>query len=319
MRIKVVCSFCMMVSVCCGQSSQTDSLRQEVRSYVARNFSDIRTFNFSWQASPSHRYEIKQDGQTLEKGEMHSSNNIKFNFTIPVVLSKKFSLYAIAQADFYNYNTQQVEGERLLSQKQKSENRQYYRGTLNGMYRTSLAGKPFIVNANLSLDGYNHGVVQPLATVAAISVLKRNQHTSLSAGLALMWPFNLIPVMPVVTYWHQFSPRWSVDISMPRQFYFRYQLGKSSRLSAGSALQNDQFYFRSQGETRFFSEASMNAELLYEYVAMRHFYFFARAGLTARVAGGIYQTNRKKIGEGLEYHRKAEPFFTLGCSYNIFK
>ena len=319
-RIELVIAFFIGGCVCgYAQTQPDDSLRQQVRSYVARNFSEIRTFNFSWQASPAHTYRIKTGDQIREKGEMHSQNTIKFNTTLPVVLTKKFSLYAIGQADFYNYNTQKVDGTRLFSQ-EESDNNQYYRVTLNGMYRTSLAGKPLILNGNLSVDGYNYGVQQVLGTLAGVSILKRTRTTSLSAGLAFIWPFDKVPVMPVITYWHQFNPHWSVDVSMPRQFYFRYQLGKSSRISAGSVMQNDQYYFRSQGETRFFSETSLNTELFYEYVAAKHFYFFARAGITSRVAGGIYKPNRKKVdGTELSYHRKTEPFFTVGFSYNLYK
>lgn len=302
-------------------TEQTDSLQQRVRSYVARNFSDIRTFNFSWQASPAHTYYIKNDGKTLEKGEMQSSNNIKFNTTIPVYLSQKLSLYAIAQADFYTCDLKQHEGEYWLKQQDAdSDNRQYYRGTLNGMWRTSLFGKPLLVNANISIDGYNQGVEQVLGTIAAISVLKRNRHTSISAGLAFVWPFNNIPVMPVLTYWHQFTPKLSIDISMPRQFYLRYQPNRNSRLSVGSTLQSDQYYFKSQGETRYFSETSLNTELLYEYIVSQHFYFFGRAGVSTPITGGIYKANRKEFeGIELDYHRRTEPFFTVGCSYNIFK
>lgn len=319
MKIRFIVAFLACALCTQAQTSQSDTLRQSIRSYVARNFSDIRTFNFTWQTSHAHTYHIKSGGRDLEKGEMHSQNTIRFNTTLPVLLTKKFSLYAIGQADFYNYDTKQVEGTPLFTQGGE-DNNQYYRGTLNGMYRTRLWGKPLVLNGNISIDGYNHGIQQVLGTVAAVSILKRNSHTSISAGLALMWPFDKIPAMPVLTYWHQFSPHWAVDISMPRQFYFRYQAGKSSRFSVGSMMQSDQFYFRSQDETRYFSEISLNSELLYEYVAMRHFYFFARTGVTSRLAGGIYKTNRKRIeGTPLNYHRKMEPFFSAGFSYNLYK
>lgn len=302
-----------------AQTTSNDSLRRDIRSYVARNFSEIRTFNFSWQTSPSHQYYIRNNGNDLEKGEIHSHNTIKFNTTLPIVLTKHFSLYGIGQADFYNYNTQKVEGERIFSQ-EESDNNQYYRLTLNGMYRTSLLGKPLILNGNLSADGYNHGFQQILGTVAAISVLKRNPTTNISAGLAFVWPFDKMPVMPVLTYWHQFSPSWSVDISMPRQLYLRYQWRGNNRLSAGCMMQSDQYYFRSQGETRYFSETSLNAELLYEYVAMRHFYFFVRGGLSSRLTGGIYKPNRKKVdSNALDFHRQPQLFFSAGFSYNLYK
>ncbi len=306
-------------SVIANAQNAQDSLRQRIRSYAARNFSEVRTFNFSWQTMPSHSYTIKHGDNTIEKGERHSINTIKFNTTLPVVQTKHFSMFAIGQADFYNYFTTENTNSSLFSQ-QKGENNQYFKATLNGTYRTSLAGKPLILNGNISVDGHKKGLEQVLGTLAAVSVIKRNRNTSISTGLAFVWPFRNIPVMPVLTYWHQFSPNYSIDISMPRQVYLRYQWKDCNRLSFGTMMQNDQYYFDSQGQTRLFSETSINTELLYEYVAMKHFYFFARGGLSTRVSGGIYKPNRKYLDSGkLSFERKPKPFFNIGFSYNLYK
>ncbi len=311
--------FCLFACCASAQTTATDSLRKDIRSYFSRNFSEIRTFNFSWYTSPAHTYRIECNGETLEKGQIHSQNTIRFNTTLPVLITKRFSLFASGQADFYNYSTQHVEGTPFFSQGGNDNNR-YYVFTLNGMYRTVLAGKPLILNGNLSVDGHKHGLQHIMGTLAAVSILKRTRNTSLSAGLAFMWPFDITPVMPVLTYSHQFTPRWSLDVSLPRQLYMRYQLGPSSRFSAGCMLQGDHFYLPSQGETRYFTETSLNGEFLFEYVAMHHFYFFARGGVSAQIVGGIRNTNRNRIsGMDLEYHRKAEPFMSLGLSYNLFK
>ncbi len=300
-------------------SEPSDSLRQEMRSYVARNFSDIRTFNFSWQTSPSHTYHIERDGEQMERGKLHSQNAIHFNTTLPIVTSRRFSLYGVGQADFYNYKTRRVTRQRVFSQ-QEGENSQYYRLMLNGTYRTTLASKPFVVNASMGVDGYEHGIQQPLLMVAGVSVLKRDRYSSLSAGLSFLWPFTSIPVIPVVAYWHQLTPNWIVDVTLPRQVYMRYQFGGSHRLSAGCEMQSSQYYFRSQGDTRLFQETTLNAGLKYEYVAMRHFYFFLHGGLSSGISGGIYRPNRKEVSGGeLVYTHKPKPFFEAGFSYNIYK
>lgn len=37
-----------------------DTLTKEIRSYVARNFSEARTVNLYWETNPSHTYTLKQ-------------------------------------------------------------------------------------------------------------------------------------------------------------------------------------------------------------------------------------------------------------------
>lgn len=266
-----------------------DSLRREMRSYVARNFSDIRTFNFSWQTLPTQ-------GQHF----------IHFSTTLPLILKPHFSLYGVGQSDFYNYD--------------KNDHSQYYRVGLNATYRTTLAGKPFIVNGSAGVDGYKHGVQQPLLMVAGLSVLKRERQSTLSAGLSLMWPFTTTPVVPVVAYWRRFSPNWMIDVTLPRQVYMRYLWGASQRLSLGCEMLSNQYYFRSDGVTRLYSETQLNAGLKYEYVAMHHFYFFVHGGLSTTLSNGIYRTNRSEVvGNKLVYNHNPRLFFETGFSYNIFK
>lgn len=77
----------------CGVTSamaqaQNDTLTQEIRSYIARNFSEARTFNLYWETTPSHRYSLKQHGSITERGKMRSEHTVKFATTIPVFTKK---------------------------------------------------------------------------------------------------------------------------------------------------------------------------------------------------------------------------------------
>ncbi len=287
--------------ICCkAQIQSADSLRHNVRKYLGRNFSEIRTFNYSWQVVDKH-------------------NIIKFNTTIPIIDSTHFSLYGIVKADFYTYSKNE-ECNNSDSFFCENSNNQYYKAEINGMYRTTLAKKPLILNGNISVDGFQNGVKQVMGTMAAIYVLKRNNHTGISAGFAMLYPFDKVPLLPVLTYWHQFSSHWSVDVSLPRQSYLRYTFKENMRLSLGTMLQNDHFYFDDKEAVRLFYMTSLNSELLYEYVAMKHFYFWGRFGVSTCLDAGIYGNKRKKIRSfDVGSERRNKPFMTLGCSYNLYK
>ena len=80
----------------------------------------------------------------------------------------------------------------------------------------------------------------------------------------------------------------------------------------------------------YFSEATLNPELVYEYIINKHFYLVARAGLAMVMKAGLYKENRKGIKvtgeEGkseieplVKMNRNAIPFFNIGISYSLFK
>lgn len=302
---------------------QNDSIPQEVKSYVARNFSEIRTFNLTWKTEPSHSYSIKSHGNKIAEGKLRSLNNIKFDANVPIMKTNNLTVYAMGEADFYNHHIENVKSESTILSQQENENWQYYRGGLNIIYNNILLEKPFILNTNISLDGYNHGLQQVLVSVTALSILHRSKSTNLSAGLVFVFPFYKIPVLPVITYWHSFSPRWSLDVTMPKQFYFRYQATSNNRLSLGTSLDIDQYYFCPENKnlprTCYYSSASLNTEFIYEYITSHNFYFYIKGGLTKSVSGGIYKTNRKDIeGQCLKFTDSCKPFLSLGFSYNLF-
>lgn len=310
-------------NMCVYARHQNDSIRQEVKGYVARNFSEIRTFNLTWMTEPSHSYSIKNHGNNITKGTLCSYNNIKLDVNVPIMRTNSLMVYAMGEAYFDNYHIENVKSEPTMLSQQKNENKQYYSGGLSIIYNNILGEKPFILNSNISLDGYNHGLQQVLLSVTALSILHRSNTTNISAGLTFMWPFYKIPVLPIITYWHSFSPRWSIDVTMPKQFYFRYQPTSNNRLSLGTSLDMDQYYFCPDNKnfpfTCYYLSVSLNTEFIYEYLASQNLYFYIKGGLAKSVSGGIYKTNRKDIeGQHLKFTDSWKPFFSLGFSYNLF-
>jgi hypothetical protein len=305
----------------------TDTLTfEEIRSYVARNFSEARTFNLYWETNPSHSYTLKQNGNETEEGKMHYENTVKFAATVPIILAKKFSLYANGQANFYMFETSRnTDGLPSAIFPDNDENYSYYRGTLSGTYRTTLFRKPFILNATFSGDGWNSSFEKLQGTLSAIVVLKNTATTSFSVGLYGMTLFNQVPAFPIIAYSHQFNPHLSIDVTLPSRANLRYQFLNNHRLSLGASMESELFYLRPNidglPETCLYSKSNIKPEIVYEYIINKHFYLIARAGATQIIESGLYNTNRKGIDGDpyIEYTQPMTPFFNVGFSYNIFK
>lgn len=306
--------------------NKPDSLTQKLRTYVARNFSEVRTFNLYWQTGPTYDYTLKRNGSNMEKGEMRNKHAIQFSGTIPVVTGNKFSLYANWQTNFYVFETinDANNGESSVFL-ENEESYSYHRGTISGTYKTRFLGKPLILNANISGDGWNEGFEQVFGTLSAVMMLKRTQSSSFSIGLHGMTLFNVVPVVPVISYEHRFNLNLAIEILLPSRAYMRYQFANNHRISLGATLESENFYIKTDipdlPKTCFFSESTVKPQIVYEYIINKHFYLIARGGASSIIQSGIYKTNRKGLDGDpyIELSRSTMPFFNLGFSYNIFK
>lgn len=314
------------VSIVTAQISKTDTVVREIRSYVARNFSQSRTFNLYWETGPSQNYTLKQNGQEIENGKMRDIHTIKFSVNIPILLLKNFSLYTSGNANFYKFEARNNTTGDISSLYSETEGAYtYYKGGLIATYRTKIAGKPLILKANVSGDGWSKGFEKVEGTFSAIAILKNTRTSSFSIGLHGMTLYNQLPVLPIISYWHQFNPQLSVDITLPSQVYVRYQFNRNHRFSLGTQMESERFYIKPALEnlpqTVLHSTATIKPEVVYEFIINKHFYLIARGGGSALLQSGLYKTNRKGIdGDPLvEFKRSIQPFFNLGFSYNLFK
>ncbi len=309
-----------------AQISKADTLTKEIRSYVARNFSKSRTLNLYWETGPSYDYNLKRNGQDIENGKIRNIHTIKFAVNAPVLLLKNFSLYAKGRANFYKFEaTNDATGNISSIFSKVDDAYAYYNGGLSATYHMKIAGKPLILNADVTGDGWEKGFEEVGGTFSAIMMLRNTPTTSFSVGLYGMTLYNQVPVMPVITYWHQFNPHFSVDVTLPSGAYFRYQIKNKHRFSLGAQMESERFYMRPNledlPETSLFSETTIKPELVYEFIINKHFYLIARGGGSAIIQSGLYKTDRKGIdGDPLvKFDRSVQPFFNLGFSYNLFK
>lgn len=311
----------------------SDSLASDFRTFMAKNFSRYRTVNLYWEAKWAHDYTFSLDGQEVEKMRKKNLHTLKASTMVPLLKLKNVSLYANLAYSRYQFDVYDRQTERSSEVFQQSAYDDY-EGGLNGSYYFGLFNKPMIVSAALSVDGWNKGFGMFDGTFSAVMLLKNTERTSFSLGVMARTLFSSMSVMPVVTWWHRFrNPRLSVDITMPSQFYLRYELEKQ-RISAGASMSSENFYLRTTLEgapsTAYYSDAVLKPKIHYEYILNRRLYLSVHAGVSMVMKSGLYKKNRKGIKvkdeEGktevepvVKQDRSPIPFFNVGVSYSLFK
>lgn len=328
MKKIIICLIILLNAVTTTIIAQTPTdsvVVRGARKYVARNFSEARTLNLYWETAPSHDYTLNQNGKEIENGSIRYMNTINFSATVPLLLKKKFSVYANGHFNSYQFEAiNKISETRSAILSRDEGGHDYYEGTLTGTYRTRIGRKPLLLIATGAGDGWDKGFGKVQGMFSAIMVLKQSATTTLYAGLYATTLYDKLPVIPIITYWHQLNPNLSIDITLPSRTYLRYQFSNNQRFSIGASMENEHFYMESEIENlpkvSLFNKTSIRPQLVYEYIINNHFYLSARAGASAIIKGGLYNTNRKGINGNpyVEFTQPLTPFFNVGCSYNLF-
>lgn len=328
-----VVSLIAVLALPCRAQVITDSLADDFRTQAAKNFSRYRTVNLFWETKWAHDYNLTLDGKEVEKRRKKNLHTLRFSTMVPMLRLKNISLYANLQYSRYMFQTYGDEpGAKSAIFLEDAYN--YFAGGLNASYYMSLFNKPLILSAACTVDGWDGGWGMVNGMFSAVMLLKNTGRTSFSLGVMGMTLFNSIPVMPIVTYWHRFNnPNLSVDITMPSQFYLRYQM-KNQRLSVGAFMSAESFYLKTDLEGMpdvcYYSDAVLKPEVCYEYIINKHLYLTAHAGVSMVMKGGLYKKNRKGVkvkgddGKSeveplVKQDRSPIPFFNIGVSYSLFK
>lgn len=129
---------------------------------------------------------------------------------------------------------------------------------INGFYRSTLWNRPLIHSASVIIASPNvFDVKKIFAMVSSSVVFVKGPQTRYTLGLALALDLSaIIPVLPVVTYWHRFdNPLWEVDIVLPQKAVLRRAEFLKGWLTVGTELYGN----------GFFATESTNLQGNYEY------------------------------------------------------
>lgn len=163
-------------------------------------------------------------------------------------------------------------------------------------YRDSLFNRPVVYNGTLVLGSRNLFNIKKFSGfVSSALVFRKGLRTVYTLGLLVnVDPTNIVPVFPIVTYWHRFehSP-WEVDVVLPQKFILRRSNVLRGWFSAGAELTSASFFNKSgqfdvstNGNYEWTSN-EIQAGIGYEHLLGKSLLFGVKTGYRGRISNRL--------------------------------
>lgn len=306
-------------------AQEVDSLKQKAQTVIADKFPFTRVFDVKYV-----QY-LPQDfvSELLDKDYISGriKNRGKFNFfaNIPVVMKKKWNITATANYKYEFMETEQIKdgGGMPAPFYDKKYDFHYLSGVVSFTGFTTLFKKPFIYNASLIVDGTERDAQRVKGFVGGSFVIKANQKTKMTLGMiALIDKTSPVPVAPVFTLDHKFNSGWMLDIILPQRLFIKHDIYDNGRLSFGTELVSDGFYFQSSqinpGNVSDYRQLELRSGVTYEHWLGDGFIGTFKTGLSNVFISRVSSRGESTNDYLLSTKQDGTGYFSLGFSYDPF-
>lgn len=308
-------------------SDSTKATQKSIIEDVVNQFPATRFLDIQYDEMGEYNYTTKIDDKTYERGRIVSQNRLKVAMNYNLIQKKNWILSTSARYKYEHLAFEDMDipsGGAPTIASSRDVHFHYLFGSLNYRLTSKLWGKPFISNVSLSADASNKNFGMIYGSYIGSLILKRNELTTVTVGVVLQSNANAIaPILPSFTYIHKFqnSP-WMLDIILPKQIYIRRQLLKHGRISLGSELEANPYYFKSgflsdNNKAYMFNRNEFKNSIMYEYRLNKRFVAYGRTGWIKPLNGTIREKYESDKLATTSY--QGNFYFNLGVSYNISK
>ncbi|QES88583.1 hypothetical protein [Rhizosphaericola mali] len=302
------------------------SVQNSLAKDINNQFPSTRFLDIQYDEMGEYNYTTKMDDKTYETGRIVSQNRLKLAMNYNLIQKEKWSLSASAR---YKYEHLAFENVDIPSDgvptiaSSRDVHFHYLWAALNYTRYDKLWNKPFVSNISVSADGSNKNFGMVYGSYIGSLILKKNESTIVTVGIVLQSNANAIaPILPSFSYIHNFknSP-WMLDVILPKQVYVRRQLFKHGRLSIGSELEANPYYFKSNfladnNKSYMFNRNEFKNSVMYEYRINKHFIVYGRSGWIKPLNGTIREKYKSDKLATTSY--QGNFYFNLGISFNPF-
>nr|WP_314492533.1 hypothetical protein [uncultured Chryseobacterium sp.] len=299
-------------------AQKKDSIPQKVIAFVTDKFPQTRDLNVEFTQVTPYRYSPELYGNNLPENKIKSFQQVKANANIYFIKNRKWLFSASLNYHFTSVNTENNID--LFSEQNVSKgNFHYHSEAINITRFAKLFNKTAVFSATASVDGSEHHFERIRGMVTASLVLKANEKTKMTLGVAIFIdPSTQIPALPVFTYEHKFNNGWVADVILPRKVLIRKDIFSNGRISFGTELENTSFYLYPSRGTYEFRQLEINSGAIYEHHLGGNFIGTLKAGLRATPASRVFQ--KKESPNDFIFDANAKPSFYInaGISYNPF-
>lgn len=253
-------------------------------------------------------YHITKDGTAVEEG--HTEAFTKAGFQVSVPFYAKGTTILMASARYSHIHQRFTPDMRTINYGFIHSAHHQFAGTITGMSRLQLWGKPLILAGIVSADFSQYGYERWTLMGTAMLMLKQTRETQFGVGMVgLVNTFSKIPVFPMLTYRHMFSPQWTLNLVVPK-FQLEYTLTKSDTFSFGASIDTDHYYIRPESEglpshVRY-TRSNINVGPGYEHRFPSHFTLTAEAGAQFVMTNRVYKKGSNHVLATM--HEKTAPY-----------
>lgn len=308
-----------------NKSKYTDHIRSKAGKEITDKFPTTRFLDVEYEYVTPSDYKLKLHEKGFNKGSLQHQNRIKIALNVPIYKIKGWTFTGSVR---YKYSHFELNDMRNISADfpdiypDRSSSTHFYNTTLNTTYMSRLFNKPIIYNFGISGEGSGEGYERITGMAIAMMVLKKNQNTTITAGLILIADkMSIIPVIPTFTVDHKLSNTWSLSMALPRYIYFRRPLFTNGRLSLGTNMDSENFYVypKESSKTFLYRKLEIKSGFVYEHSFRNRFILTVKGGALNAVNGKLMQKNKSSNKEILKSTQNMNAYFNIGFSYNLFK
>ncbi|PZP43949.1 MAG: hypothetical protein DI598_15075 [Pseudopedobacter saltans] len=308
-------------------TDSTKSTQNSIAKDINNQFPSTRLLDIQYDQMGEYNYTTKIDDKIYETGRIVSQNRLKVAMNYNLIQKKNWNLSGTARYKYEHLAFENIDvpsGGVPTIASGRDVHFHYLWASLNYTRYDKLWGKPFVSNISISADGSNKNFGMVYGSYIGSLVLKRNEATTVTVGLVLQSNANAVaPILPSFSYMHSFqnSP-WMLDVILPKQIYIRRQLFKHGRLSIGSELEANPYYFKSDflannNKSYMFNRNEFKNSVMYEYRINKKFVVYGRSGWIKPLNGTIREKYKSDKLATTSY--QGNFYFNVGISYNPFK
>lgn len=240
---------------------------------------------------PEHYTLNMKGGEQVASGDIKDNLRARINAGYTQPLSRKLM---VGLAGRYEYNNEELTG--LANEHvERSDNHHRMKASMNVMYNTRLWNKPLIAFVNGGIDFSQWGAERFSVFGAAVLMLKATRETQFGVGaLVMLNTTSRLPFIPIATYRHTFSPKWTLNLNYPF-LGMQYTPSQKHTLAMGFTVDTDYYWVHPDNEnlpeTAFFRRSLLKTGFNYNCKLSPTLTFTAQTGWEYTMVGGLYTAN----------------------------
>lgn len=239
--------------------------------------------------SASQRYTMKHpDGGNWTSGNCGEDFRARINAGYSFKVARPLTLGVSARYEYVDEHVSNIPSHQIAWRDKHNT----FRANFNAMFQSRLWGKPLIGLVYASTDFSRWGAERVSGIGAALLMLKTTRETQFGVGgLLLVNTTSSIPFIPIASYRHVFSPKWTLNLNYP--FYsMQYSFSPQHILGAGFTVDTYGFWLRPDDKemprTVFYRRSLLKTGLNYDWHITPQISLVAQGGWEYTMNGGLY-------------------------------